>query len=327
MGLKIANAIIAIIAGVGFTLALFWALNWVVEKLPGKVSEKLKPWVFVGPAVLLISLFLVYPAIRTIIQSFYDRSGNNFVGLDNYAGLATDSNFHQTLLNTLMWIIIVPVSAVVLGLLVAILADRLAPKGEKLTKTMIFMPMAISMVGASTIWGFIYDWNPPGTDQIGLLNAIVVALGGEPQVWLQIQTAKLNSLLLMVILIWLQVGYAMVLISSAIKGVPEDTIEAARIDGATEIQAFFRIIVPQIWGTVVTVFVTILIGVMKVFDIVYVTTNGLYGTQVIANDFFLTLFQFNNQGRASAIVVVLLIAVLPVMIYQVRRFKAEEAMK
>lgn len=327
MGIKIANAILAILAGVGIVLLLFWLLNWFVERLPGRLSEKLKPWVFVGPAVVLISIFLIYPAVRTIILSFFDRSGSSFVGIDNYTQLATDTNFHLTLVNTLLWIIIVPVSAVVLGLLVAILADRLGPNGEKLTKSMIFMPMAISMVGASTIWGMIYDWNPPGTDQIGVLNAILVALGGEPQVWLQITTAKLNSLLLMVILIWLQVGYAMVLLSSAIKGVPDETIEAARIDGATEVQAFFRIIVPQIWGTVITVFVTILIGVMKVFDIVYVTTNGLYQTNVIANDFFVTLFQFNNSGRAAAIVVVLLIAVIPVMIYQVRRFRAEEAMK
>jgi len=327
MGLKLANAILAILAGVGSVLVLFWLLNWLVERIPGRLSEKLKPWVFVGPAIALISVFLIYPAVRTIILSFFDNSGSKFVGLDNYTQLATDTNFHQTLLNTLLWIIIVPVSAVVLGLLVAILADRLASRGEKLTKSMIFMPMAISMVGASTIWGMVYDWNPPGTDQIGLLNSVLVALGGEPQVWLQITTAKLNSLLLMVILIWLQVGYAMVLLSSAIKGVPEDTIEAARIDGASEIQAFFRIIVPQIWGTVITVFVTILIGVMKVFDIVYVTTNGLYRSNVIANDFFVTLFQFNNSGRAAAIVVVLLIAVIPVMIYQVRRFRAEEAMK
>lgn len=327
MTFKILNAILAIVAGIGVTLAVFWLFNWLVERLPGRSERAVKPWVFVGPAVALIAVILIYPAVRTIILSFYDRSGTEFVGLANYADLATDPAFHTTLVNTLLWIIVVPVSAVVLGLLVAILADRLAPKGEKVTKSMIFMPMAISMVGASTIWLFIYDWNPPGTDQIGLLNAIVVALGGEPQVWLQIQTAKLNSLLLMVVLIWLQVGYAMVLISSAIKGVPEETVEAARIDGATEIQAFFRIIVPQIWGTVVTVFVTVLIGVMKVFDIVYVTTNGLYGTNVIANDFFVTLFQFYDNGRAAAIVVILLIAVIPVMIYQVRRFRAEEAMK
>jgi len=327
MTFKILNALLAIIAGIGVSLALYWVLNFLVERLPEKWEARLKPWVFIGPAILLIAVILIYPAIRTIILSFFNRSGETFVGLDNYANLATDTAFYTTLINTLLWIIVVPVSAVILGLLVAILADRLAPRGEKITKSMIFMPMAISMVGASTIWGMIYDWNPPGTDQIGILNAIVVALGGEPQVWLQIQTLKLNSLLLMVILIWLQVGYAMVLISSAIKGVPEETVEAARIDGATEIQAFFRIIVPQIWGTVTTVFVTILIGVMKVFDIVYVTTNGLYGTNVIANDFFVTLFQFYDSGRASAIVVILLIAVIPVMIYQVRRFRAEEAMK
>jgi len=327
MTFKILNALLAIIAGIGVSLALYWVLNFLVERLPEKWEARLKPWVFIGPAILLIAGILIYPAIRTIILSFFNRSGETFVGLDNYANLATDTAFYTTLINTLLWIIVVPVSAVILGLLVAILADRLAPRGEKITKSMIFMPMAISMVGASTIWGMIYDWNPPGTDQIGILNAIVVALGGEPQVWLQIQTLKLNSLLLMVILIWLQVGYAMVLISSAIKGVPEETVEAARIDGATEIQAFFRIIVPQIWGTVTTVFVTILIGVMKVFDIVYVTTNGLYGTNVIANDFFVTLFQFYDSGRASAIVVILLIAVIPVMIYQVRRFRAEEAMK
>lgn len=327
MTFKILNALLAIIAGIGVSLALYWVLNFLVERLPEKWEARLKPWVFIGPAILLIAVILIYPAIRTIVLSFFNRSGDTFVGLDNYANLATDSAFHTTLVNTLLWIIVVPVSAVILGLLVAILADRLAPRGEKITKSTIFMPMAISMVGASTIWGMIYDWNPPGTDQIGILNAIVVALGGEPQVWLQIQTLKLNSLLLMVILIWLQVGYAMVLISSAIKGVPEETVEAARIDGANEVQAFFRIIVPQIWGTVVTVFVTILIGVMKVFDIVYVTTNGLYGTNVIANDFFVTLFQFYDSGRASAIVVILLIAVIPVMIYQVRRFRAEEAMK
>lgn len=327
MGIKLANAIIAIVAGVGTVLVLFWAVNWLVERLPSKLSDRLKPWVFVGPAVLLIGAFLVYPAIRTIILSFMDKRSTEFVGLRNYTDLATDSAFHQTLINTLLWIVVVPVSAVVMGLLVAILADRLAPRGEKLTKTLIFLPMAISMVGASTIWQFIYNWKPAGSDQIGLLNAIVVSLGGQPQTWLQYSDAKVNSLLLMVILVWLQTGYAMVLLSSAIKGVPEETIEAARIDGATEVQAFFRIIVPQIWGTVVTVFVTILILVLKVFDIIYVTTRGLYGTNVIANDFFITLFQFGDSGRSSAIVVVLLIAVLPVMIYQVRRFKAEEAMK
>lgn len=325
MAIKMLNAILAIVGGVGAVLALFWLANRFVERLPGRASERLKPWVFVGPAIALISVFLVYPALRTIILSLYDRRSRNFIGLQNYTDLATDSNFHQTLLNTLLWIIVVPFSAVVLGLLVAILADRLAPTGEKLTKTLIFMPMAISMVGASTIWGFVYTWRPAGRDQIGLLNAVWESLGGTPQQWLQVSTGRLNSLLLMVILIWLQVGYAMVLLSSAIKAVPEDTVEAARIDGATEVQAFFRIIVPQIWPTVITVFITILIGVLKIFDIVWVTTNGLFKTNVIANDFFVTLFQFGDSGRSAAIVVILLIAVLPVMVYQVRSFKRQEA--
>lgn len=327
MALKLINAILAIVAGVGSVLVLFWLVNKLVERIPGRVSDRLKPWVFVGPAVALIGVFLIYPAIRTIVLSMHDRRGRNFVGPDNYVGLLTNPGFHQTLLNTLLWIIVVPTMAVVLGLLVAILADRLAPRGEKFTKTMIFLPMAISMVGASTIWGFIYTWRPAGRDQIGLLNAIWGGLGGEPQQWLQVSAGKLNTFLLMVILVWLQVGFAMVLLSSAIKGVPEDTVEAARIDGATEVQAFFKIIVPQIWGTVITVFITILIGVMKIFDIVYVTTRGLFGTNVIANDFFITLFQNGDSGRSAAIVVILLIAVIPIMIYQVRHFKSEEAMR
>jgi alpha-glucoside transport system permease protein len=325
--IKIINAILAIVGGVGAVLVLFWVFNWLVERLPTKSSDRLKPWVFVGPAVLLISLFLVYPAVRTIVLSFFNARSDTFVGLGNYGSLFSDPAFRQTLVNTLLWVLVVPVTCVVIGLLVAVLSDRLGPRGEKFSKSLIFLPMAISMVGASTIWRFIYEWKPEGTPQIGLLNAFWVAIGGQPQVWLQISTAKLNSLLLMVILIWLQVGYAMVLLSSAIKGVPDDTVEAARIDGATEIQAFFRIIVPQIWGTVITVFITILIGVMKIFDIIYTLTGGNFQTNVIANQFFQELFKFGDNGRSAAIVVILLLAVVPVMIYQVRNFKAEEAMR
>jgi alpha-glucoside transport system permease protein len=324
---KIVAGFLAIIGGVGASLVLFWLMNFIAEKLPGKWSERVKPWVFAGPAVVFIGIFLVYPAVLTIITSFLDSNAEEFVGIDNYVSLFTDPAFQQTLLNTVLWLLIVPASAVALGLLVAVLADRLAPRGEKLSKSLIFLPMAISMVGASTIWRFVYEYKPPGTEQIGLLNAFWVALGGEPQVWLQISTARLNSILLMVILIWMQTGYCMVLLSAAIKGVPEDTVEAARIDGATELQAFFRIIMPQVWGTVVTVFVTVFITVLKIFDIVYVMTGGNFNTNVIALAFFKELFEFSNDGRSAAIVVILLVAVMPVMVYQVRRFKAEEAMK
>lgn len=325
--IKIINGLLAILGGVGASLALFWLMNFVVERVPGRLGDRLKPWVFVGPAVVFISIFLVYPAVRTIVISFLDRNAEEFVGIANYTSLLTDPSFLQTMLNTLLWLLVVPAVAVALGLLVAVLADRHGPTGEKVSKSLIFLPMAISMVGASTIWRFIYEYRSPGQEQIGVLNAILTALGGQPQIWLQLDTARLNSLLLMVILIWLQVGYCMVLLSAAIKGVPEDTVEAARMDGATEVQAFFRIIVPQIWATVVTVFVTVFIGVMKIFDIVYVMTGGNFNTDVVALAFFRELFEFNNDGRSAAIVVILLVAVTPIMVYQVRRFKTEEAMR
>lgn len=325
--IKIINGILAILGGVGASLALFWLMNFLAERLPSRWSERVKPWVFAGPAVAFITVFLVYPAVRTIILSFFDRRGQEFIGLGNYTSLFSDSSFYNTILNTILWLLVVPAFSVAVGLLVAVLADRLAPTPEKIAKSLIFLPMAISMVGASTIFRFIYEFKPAGQEQIGLLNAIWTSLGGEPTVWLQTSTARLNSLLLMVILIWMQTGYAMVLLSSAIKGVPEDTVEAARMDGANEVQAFFRIVVPQIWGTVVTVFITIFIGVMKIFDIVYVMTGGNFNTNVVALAFFKELFEFSNDGRSAAIVVILLIAVTPVMVYQVRRFRAEEAMR
>jgi alpha-glucoside transport system permease protein len=247
------------------------------------------------------------------------------VGLDNYQKLLTSPNFLQTLLNTLLWIAIVPAATVVLGLAVAVLADRLKPRGEKFTKSLIFLPMAISMVGAATIWGFVYQARPPGEPQIGIQNAIVTALGFDPVVWLQQEVFHLNSFWLMIILIWAQVGFSMVLLSAAVKGVPTDTLEAARIDGASERQAFFRVVVPQIWPTVITVFITVLIGVMKVFDIVYAMTNGNFNTNVIALEFYNQLFTNGNAGYAAAIVVLLMLAVVPVMIYQVRQFRAQEA--
>jgi len=192
-------------------------------------------------------------------------------------------------------------------------------------KTLIFMPMAISMVGASVVWGLIYDFQPKGRPQVGIQNAIVTSFGGDPIAWVQENTFHLNSFLLMVMLLWMNVGFAMVLLSAAVKGVPGETLEAARIDGANERQIFFRVVVPQIRVTLITVFITVLIGVMKVFDIVYVMTRGNFNTNVLANEFYLQFFNNNDQGKAAAIVVMLMIAIIPIMIYQVRSFRAEEA--
>jgi len=325
MIIKLLNALLAVIAGVGGALILYWLLNKIVERLPNKTEDKVKPFVFIGPAVLLVSLFLLYPAIRTVILSFANSASTGFVGLTNYSKLLGNSEFRGVLFNTLLWMIIVPTVAVAVGLLIAVLSDRMNPRGEKLAKTLIFLPMAISLVGASAIWKIIYDAQPKGSEQTGLLNAIFTAVGGDPQAWIQFSQARINSLLLMVILVWLQAGFAMVLLSAAIKGVPEDTIEAGRIDGASEVAIFFRIVVPQIWPTVITVFVTVLLTTMKVFDIVNVMTGGNFNTDVIANRFYTEAFTNGNAGNAAAIVVMLMIAVIPFMVYQVRQFRKQEA--
>jgi alpha-glucoside transport system permease protein len=323
--IRLINAVLAIIGGVGGALLLFWILNKLAEALPQRAEERTKPWVFILPAIAAISLFLIYPAIRTFILSFANATSTAWVGLENYTKLLTQRDFQITLGNTLLWIAVVPAVTVVLGLAVATLADRLGSQGEKWTKSIIFLPLAISGVGAATIWRFIYEARPAGEPQIGILNAVWTALGFDPVAWLTVDTLRFNSFLLMVVVTWTQVGFAMVLLSAAVKAVPIDTLEAARIDGAGERQVFFKVVVPQIWGTVITVFITVLITVLKAFDIVFVMTNGNFNTDIIAVRFFNELFRNGDNGRAAAIVVMLMIAVIPVVAYQVRHFRAEEA--
>jgi alpha-glucoside transport system permease protein len=322
---KVLIGIVAMVVGVGGAMLIFYFLNMFVEALPQRLSGGLIPYAFLLPGLALVGLMLIYPTFQTINYSFANADSTAYVGLQNYKTIFSDPEFWQSILNNILWLIIVPAVVVGFGVCVAVLSDKLSATGEKLSKSLVFLPMAISFVGATAIWGLIYAYNNPGQAQTGLLNAIWVGLGGQPQTWLSIETAKLNSILLMVILIWLQVGFAMVLLSSAIKGVPEDTIEAARIDGASELQIFFRVIIPQVKGTIITVFVTVFILVLKVFDIVYVSTNGAYNTNVIANLFFNKLFAASQAGQATAIVVVLLVAVIPLIWYQIRHFKNEEA--
>jgi alpha-glucoside transport system permease protein len=324
-GNKFVIGILAIVAGVGGAALLFYFLNMFVEGLPRRLSEGVIPYAFILPGLLLVGLMLIYPTFQTINYSFANADSTAYVGLQNYKTIFGSSEFWQSIVNNILWLLIVPAIVVAFGVIVAVLADKLSATGEKTAKSLVFLPMAISFVGASAIWGLVYAYNNPGQTQTGLLNAIWVAFGGQPQTWLAISTAKLNSILLMVILIWLQVGFAMVLLSSAIKGVPEDTIEAARIDGASELQIFWRVIIPQIKGTIITVFVTVFIMVLKIFDIVYVTTNGAYDTNVIANLFFNKLFAQSEAGQATAIVVVLLLAVTPLIWYQIKHFRDEEA--
>jgi alpha-glucoside transport system permease protein len=324
-GSPIVIGVLAIVVGVGGAALFFYALNMFVEGLPRRASEAVIPYAFLLPGVGLMSLMLLYPAIQTIAYSFANADSTAYIGFQNYVDIFKDSELRLSILNNVLWLILVPAVTVAIGVVVAVLADKLSERGEKVAKSTIFLPMAISFVGASAIWTLVYSYNNPGQNQTGLLNAVWTAFGGNPQTWLQISDFKLNSILMMVILVWLQVGFAMILLSSAIKGVPEDTIEAARIDGATEFQIFRQVIIPQIMGTIITVFITVVILVLKVFDIVYVLTNGRNRSNVIANLFFNELFANDQAGRASAIVVVLLIAVVPILFFQVRHFRAEES--
>ncbi|MGI9031114.1 MAG: carbohydrate ABC transporter permease, partial [Ilumatobacteraceae bacterium] len=213
---------------------------------------------------------------------------------------------------------------VAFGLAMAVLADRMSKRWESASKSIIFMPMAISAVGASTIWLFVYNWRPSGREQIGLLNAIWTGFGGEPVSWLQVSDGRLNTLVLLLIMVWGSTGLAMVLLSAAIKGVPDDTLEAARLDGASESQVFWRITVPQIKTTIAVVFTTLTIAVLKVFDIVYVMTGGNFNTDVIANRFIDELFDFRRFGQAAAIVVFLMIVMIPIIYYNIRSFRQQE---
>jgi alpha-glucoside transport system permease protein len=325
MASKIFITLITVLIGIGASLALYWLLNKIAESLPERSEARIKPLLYILPAVFAIAVFLVYPTIASIIASFKDASSTNFVGLENYTELLSDPAFRDTIFNTVLWMIVVPAASVVLGLAVATLADRLSPRGENLSKTIIFLPMAVAAIGAATVWNFIYETRPAGQPQIGLLNAFVGLFGVDPIAWLEQSQFHFNSLLLMVVVLWGQVGYSMVLLSAAVKGVPTDTLEAARIDGANEKQIFFQVVVPQIKGTIITVYVTVLIAVMKIFDIVYVMTNGNFNTNVVGNEFWNQFSTFFNNGKAAAIVVLLILGVIPIMIYQVRHFKAEEA--
>jgi alpha-glucoside transport system permease protein len=309
--------IIAIIWGVGGVAALYFISNWFIEQLTPAWMTRLQPFIFVGPAIAILFWYLALPTVRTLYRSFFLRDTNQFVGLQNYIRVFTERQMLEALRNNVLWVLVGSTLCVVFGVAVAVLADR--TKIENVAKALIFLPMAISFIGAGVIWRFVYDPNP----SIGLLNGIVTGLGGIAQAWMS-DFRPWNNFLLIIILIWMQTGYAMVLISAAIKGVPHELLEAARVDGANEFQAFFRIIIPYIQGTLITVSTTIVIFTLKIFDIVLVMTGGNFGTTVIGVEFYQRFFIAGDLGIGSAIAIVLFILVIPVMIYNLREFSQQE---
>lgn len=269
---------------------------------------------FLLPAVLLLFIGLVVPTIRTIVLSLMDGQSERWVGFDNYVWMFSQDESLLVLRNTLIWVILVPLLATSVGLIYAVLVDR--ARFESLAKALIFMPTAISFVGAGIIWKFVYAYRPAEADQIGLLNQLIVWFGGEPRLWL-LET-PLNTLLLIVVLIWVQAGFAMVVLSAAIKAIPDDIIEAARIDGTSVWSHFRHITLPSVWPTLMVVLITISVQTLKVFDIVRTMTGGQYETSVIANEMYAQAFRYGELGMGSALAVFLFVLVIPLVIVQMR---------
>ncbi len=291
--------------------------------------KRIPPWAvalgFLAPTVLGLGFGLVYPGLRTIWASFYDRTGKNFVGLDNYVTAFSEEQFQVVLRNTVAWVVLVPVLATLIGLIYAVLVDR--TRFEYLAKTLVFLPMSISMVGASIIWKFVYEYKPDqaGVNQIGVLNQILVWLGIEPQQFLL--NAPNNTFFLIVVMIWIQAGFAMTVLSAAIKAIPDDIIEAARLDGVHGVGMFRYITVPSIRPALIVVVTTIAMGTLKVFDIVRTMTGGNYGTSVVANEFYDQSFAIREIGLGAALAVILFVLVVPLVIYNVRQLRISEEIR
>jgi len=309
---------LTIVIGVGGCVGYFFLSNLLIDKVifpprgpnAGRNINRanaVRPWLFLFPALAALGLYLVYPVIGSFWRSLYNRAGTEFIGLGNYATLLGDAEFRLSVFNNLLWVLVVPAAATFLGLLVAQLTDRL--RWGNIAKSLIFMPMAISFVGASLIWKFVYA----NTAEIGILNAVRDTFGLAPIDVVQIPFW--NNFFLMLILVWIQTGFAMVILSAALRGIPEETIEAAILDGANPFQVFFRIKVPQIMGTIMVVWTTITILVLKVFDIVYTMTGGNFGTQILPS--YMMSFMFRDDGRATAVAFVIMLLVLPVMIWNI----------
>lgn len=293
-------------------------------RLTGRREDRGVAVVFLAPAVVGLAVAVVYPALRSIYDSLRDARGSAFIGLDNYRTILTSPEQLGVLRNTAVWVIASPLAATAIGLLYAVLVDRTRFEGA--AKALIFLPMAISFVGASIIWKFVYEYRPdlPGINQIGFLNQLVVWLGGSPQQWLI--TSPWNTFFLIVVMIWIQAGFTMTILSAAIKGISGDMIEAARLDGVSGPQLFRHVTLPSIRPTIIVVLTTVAIWTLKVFDIVRTMTGGQFGTSVVANEFYTQSFRADNQGVGSALAVILFILVLPVIIYNLRQMRRWEAL-
>jgi alpha-glucoside transport system permease protein len=313
-----------VIIGVPVVLAAYIVGGeYLVRLLPDKARPSVRPWIWVGPALVFVAVFLVYPVVGTAYRSLFDRDGTSFIGLSNYAtqltGFPTGGAW-IAIRDNLYWLVFFTLLVLVFGLLFAVLTDRVPY--ESPIKSLIFMPMAISFVAIALIWKFMYSYQPPGDPQTGTVNAILGVFHQDPRLW--VQDPNVANQALIIAGVWGFVGFAMVILSAALKGIPGDLLEAARVDGAGELTIFRRVIFPLMMPTIVVVGTTLVIFALKAFDIVYVMTNGNYDTDVLANRMY-KLITVGNTGNASAVAIILVVAVIPVLIFNLRQFRAVEA--
>jgi len=317
-----AHKFLTMLEAVGLFVAVVGVILAGANRISGRRGDRVVAAVFLLPTVALVGVGLVYPALKTIYESFFDAAGTKYIGIDNYHKIFTDSDQLLVLRNTVLWVVITPFVATGVGLVYAILVDK--ARIEALAKALIFLPMAISFVGAGIIWKFVYDFRPdqPGVKQTGLLNEILVKLGGSPHQFLL--NSPWNTIFLVIVMIWIQAGFAMTVLSASIKAIPEDIVEAARLDGVRAWGMFRYVTVPSIRPALVVVLTTIGIGTLKVFDIVRTMTGGQFKTSVVANEFYSQSFRAGNQGLGAALAVLLFVLVVPIVAYNVRQLRASE---
>ena len=303
-------------------VAVMGGILWLVDR-PKKGSRWLPSIGFAGPALLLIAFGLIYPAIRTIYASFFNRNGTEYVGWDNYVRSFSEDQFQIVLRNTALWVILVPLLSTLIGLVYAVVVDR--TRFEKLAKTLLFLPMSISMVGAGIIWRFMYEYRQASADQTGLLNQVLVWIGLEPKQFLLDQPE--NNLFLIIVMVWIQAGFAMTILAAAIRAIPDDIIEAGKLDGLHGTSMFRHITVPSIRPALVVVLTPIAMATLKVFDIVRTMTSGNFNTSVVANEFYNQSFRIRDAGLGAALAVVLFVLVIPIVVYNVRQMRISEEIR
>ena len=321
MDVRIITAIIAVVGVPLLLVGYIQVGEWLLERLPKNIAKRMRPYVWVFPAVAFATVFMVLPTINTIIISFQNARGEP-VGLDNYVFFFTNPETLTSLKNNILWLVFFTGFVVIFGLLISILFDRV--KYESIAKTAVFLPLPISAVAASIIWKFMFEFQPKGQNQTGTLNAAIGTLGFDPIAWL-INTTT-NNFALIAVGVWTSTGFAMVIISAALKGISNELLEAARVDGANEFQVLRRIVVPLLRPTLTVITTTMIITALKVFDIVYVLTSGAYGTDVIARQLFQRVAN-SDYGRAAAVGVVLLLAVTPVLLFNIKSFRQQEEVR